>query len=81
MAKKITDAAIETIVDATSDVIVGDLSATTDAGGFLFIPSVAGAPTGTPTTRTGYTAICFDSSNGRLYAYYGGAWKYGAVAT
>lgn len=65
------------------DVVIGNAAIATSAtSGFLWAPSCAGAATGTPAnTFTGRTPIVFDSTNGRLYAYYGGAWKYAAVAT
>lgn len=65
------------------DVVVGNAAIATSAtSGFLWAPSCAGAATGTPAnTFTGRTPIVFDSTNGRLYAYYGGAWKYAAVTT
>lgn len=42
--------------------------------GFLYIPTVAGAPEGTPTTQSGRVALVYDKTNNKLYLY-NGAWK------
>ena len=81
MAKKITGNTSENIADGKGDVMLGSLSGTAATDGFFYIPSCAGAPTGTPTARTGYSVLCFDSTNGRLYTWNGSAWKYAAVTT
>jgi hypothetical protein len=43
--------------------------------GFLYIPTVSGGPTGTPTSQSGRVPIVYDSTDNRLYVYNGGAWK------
>ncbi len=48
--------------------------ATTATDGFFHISSSAGAPTGTPTVYAGRVPIHVDTTNGRLYSYFGGAW-------
>jgi len=64
-------------VDTTGNVIIGNAALATSAtNGFLHLPSSAGAPTGTPTAATGRVPVEIDTANGRLYAYYGGAWHY-----
>lgn len=65
------------------DVVCGNAAIATSAtSGFFWAPGCAGAATGTPAnTFTGRVPLVFDTTNGRLYAYYGGAWKYAAVAT
>lgn len=66
-------------VRGSGNVVVGTGTAlTTNATtGFLYIPSSAGAPTGTPVTDTvGTVPIQYDTTNNRLYAYRGGAWHY-----
>ena len=59
-----------------TNLIVGRPSAiaTNAADGFLYIPTCAGAPTGTPTAYTGKAAIVVDSTNHKLY-FYDGAWR------
>lgn len=42
--------------------------------GVFYIPSQAGAPTGTPTAKTGLVAMSYDTSNDDLYVY-NGSWK------
>ena len=76
MATLIRDNGIERIVDGKNDVVVGgdgNAIATDASDGFLYLPTCAGTPTGTPTTRTGYVAVVFDSTNDKLYVY-DGAW-------
>ncbi len=59
----------------TSSLIVGQSAISTSAtDGFLYAPSCAGVPTGTPTTQTGTVPIVFDTTNSRFYARLGGAW-------
>jgi hypothetical protein len=50
--------------------------ATTATDGFFYIPTCAGAPTGTPTAQTGTVPIIFDTTDKRLYVYEGAAWHY-----
>lgn len=50
--------------------------ATTATAGFLGVNSCAGAPTGVPASiPTGQIPMVVDSTNSKLYAYIGGAWK------
>lgn len=41
-------------------------------GGFLFIPTSAGAPSGTPSTYGGNVALVYDTTNNKLMVYDGG---------
>lgn len=63
-----------------NDFVIGSGSkSTTDNNGFVWIPSINGAPTGTPdVTRTGYAGLIFNHNNLRLYAWIPSlnAWKY-----
>lgn len=60
-------------IDRNNNVVISNAALATDAtDGFLYIPSCAGAPTGTPTTKTGRIPIVYDTTNERLYAYNGG---------
>lgn len=57
------------------DIVAGTTALATNANtGFLFIPSMAGAPTGTPATQEGTKAIVYDTSTNKLWVY-NGAWK------
>lgn len=60
----------------SGSVVVGSQSAlaTNATEGFLYIPTSAGAPTGTPTAYTGKVALEYDKTNNNLYIY-NGAWK------
>ena len=49
--------------------------ATTATNGFLYVPTCAGTPTGTPTAITGMAPIVVDTANNKLYFYSGGAWR------
>lgn len=47
---------------------------TTMTDGFFYAPSGAGAPTGVPTSISGYVPFYYDTTNNYLYVY-NGAWK------
>jgi hypothetical protein len=49
--------------------------ATTATSGFIYTPSCAGTPTGTPATFTGRTPLIVDTTGSKLWVYLGGAWK------
>jgi hypothetical protein len=54
----------------------GAALSTTAIGGFVCMPSCAGAPTGTPNAiPTGMVPIVLDTTNAKFWAYIGGAWK------
>jgi hypothetical protein len=62
-------------IDKDGNVRVGTAAlATTATNGFLYIPTCAGTPTGTPTAITGLAPMVIDSTNNKLYIYSGGAW-------
>ena len=61
---------------ASAGFIVGNQALATSAtDGFLYVPTCAGTPTGTPTTQTGTAPIVVDSTNNKLYFYSGGQWR------
>lgn len=52
------------------------LIATNATSGFLYAPTCAGTPTGTPAnTPDGCAPVVIDSTNHRLYFFSGGAWR------
>jgi hypothetical protein len=64
------------IISPQGSVVVGDGAnalATNATDGFLYIPTCAGTPTGTPTAKTGTVPIIFDTTNNKLYIY-DGSW-------
>lgn len=65
-----------TVLPGTHDVTVGPSGALTTnaAAGFLDVPSCAGTPVGTPTPISGKVPLVVDTSNNKLYGYYGAAW-------
>jgi len=60
-------------VDSNLNVAIGTAAiATTATDGFLYIPTCAGAPTGTPTAKTGLAPMVYDSTNNKFWMYDGG---------
>lgn len=60
-------------------VVIGDSAntlSTTATDGFLYIPTCAGPPTGTPTTQTGTVPLVYDTTNHKFYIY-DGSWRGG----
>ena len=64
-------------IDANGNTIAGGsvALATTATNGFLYVPTCAGTPTGTPTAITGMVPIVVNTTNNKLYFYSGGAWR------
>lgn len=62
----------------SGDLVLGDNSASMGAAstvGFFHMRSIAGTPTGTPSTYAGAVPLVVDPTNLKLWAYMGGAWK------
>lgn len=58
------------LIDAAGNVVVNaGAIATNSTDGFLYIPTCAGTPTGTPTSHSGRVAMVYDSTNNELYIY------------
>ena len=64
-------------LDAFGNIIAGASAAlaTNATNGFLYVPTCAGTPTGTPTAITGMAPIVVNTTNNKLYFYSGGAWR------
>jgi hypothetical protein len=63
-------------IPAAGGMVIGTAAIATNAtDGFLYVPSCAGIPTGTPTAYTGRVPIVVDATNNKLYFYSGGAWR------
>jgi len=63
-------------IDSSGNVRIGTAAlATTATDGFLYVPTCAGTPTGTPTAITGLAPIVINTTNNKLYFYSGGAWR------
>lgn len=52
----------------------GGVLATTATAGFIYLPTCAGTPTGTPASGKG--AIVYDTTANKIWVYNGTAWKY-----
>lgn len=64
------------VITPQGNVRVGTASLATNAtNGFIYIPTCAGTPTGTPSAQTGFAPMVVDSTNNKLYVYVGGAWQ------
>ena len=64
-------------IDTAGNVIAGGsvALATNATNGFLYVPTCAGVPTGTPTAIIGMAPIVVNTTNNKLYFYSGGAWR------
>jgi hypothetical protein len=64
-------------ITADGNIVAGASAAlaTTATNGFLYVPTCAGTPTGTPTAITGMAPIVVDTTNNKLYFYSGGQWR------
>lgn len=71
---------VGTIWDTAGSVQLGLAVATSATDGFPYIPANAGAPSGTPTAKTGFVPIYYDTTNNKLYVYNSG-WKATAALT
>ena len=70
-------ASLPEVPDASGNFAIGNNPiATTATDGFLYLPTMAGVPTGTPRDITGQAPLVIDTTTGRLHAYYGGAWHF-----
>ena len=69
------DSAVRLNADSKGNVIINTAAIATNAtNGFLYVPTCAGTPTGTPTTYTGRAPIVVDTTNHKLY-FYDGSWR------
>jgi hypothetical protein len=63
------------IDDAGNVTAGGGALATSATNRFLYVPTCAGTPTGTPTAKSGFAPIVVDATNNKLYFYSGGVWR------
>jgi hypothetical protein len=70
-----TNSAVGLTIGPTKSVIIGNAAlATAATDGFLYITTVASAPTGTPTAVTGRVALVYDTASDKFWIY-NGSWK------
>jgi hypothetical protein len=63
-------------LDGNGSVTIGsNVVATNATNGFLYVPTCAGTPTGTPTAKSGYAPIVVNTTNNKLYFYSSGVWR------
>jgi hypothetical protein len=65
-------------LDTAGNVVLGAAAgaiSTSATDGFTYVPSCAGTPTGTPTSKSGMIPIVIDSTNHRFYFFSGGSWR------
>jgi hypothetical protein len=72
-----TNATERARITAAGSFVAGASAAltTTATDGFLYVPTCAGTPTGTPTAITGMAPIVVDTTNNKMYFYSGGQWR------
>lgn len=68
----VTDLSIDDNGNVTAG---GGALATTATNRFLYVPTCAGTPTGTPTAKSGFAPIVIDTTNNKLYFYSTGVWR------
>lgn len=65
------------LADGLGNLVCGAAALATSAtDGFLYVPSSAGAPSGTPTSYTGRVPMDIDTTNERVYFRIGSNWRY-----
>lgn len=72
---------VRLVAPGAGGLVIGNVASTLSTAatdGFLYIPTCAGTPTGTPTTQTGTVALVYDTTNNKFYIY-NGAWKGGTA--
>jgi hypothetical protein len=63
------------VTGAGSVVLTSGSVSTGATDGFVYIPTVPGLPTGTPTSQTGRVPLVYDTTNLKLCIYAGGGWR------
>lgn len=67
-------------IDRNGNVYLGiGALATTATNGFAYMPTCAGAPTGTPTAKAGFVPFVYDTTDNKLYVH-NGTWKAAALS-
>jgi len=60
----------------TGDIQIGNTGATAGMNsGFVYIVDCGGTPTGTPTSRTGFSPVCADAVHNKIWLWNGATWQ------
>jgi hypothetical protein len=71
-----TNGAVRARIPAAGGLVLGTAALALGAtDGFLYLPSCAGTPSGTPATQTGTVPCLIDTTAGKLWAFLSGSWK------
>lgn len=74
-AMTIGSASVTKLSISSAGDIFGVAGTTAMTAGFIYIPSAAGVPSGTPTGQSGRVPLYYDETGNYLYVYSGGAWR------
>ena len=67
--------------DELGGITLGNGSTSTSrTDGFPYIPTITGTPSGTPTTKTFFAPIVYDTGANKLWIWNGSAWKFVALS-
>jgi hypothetical protein len=76
-----TNGAVRASMPAAGGLVIGTAALALGAtDGFLYLPSCAGTPSGTPTAQTGTVPCLIDTTGSKLWAFISGSWKSVALA-
>lgn len=68
-------------ISAKGNIVLGNEAAlsTSATDGYVYFPTCAGVESGTPSSYTGKAACVIDTTNSKIGAYIGGAWKWATL--
>lgn len=66
-------------IDNLFNVVIESNASQFNPVGTLYLPTISGAPSGTPTSFSNKAPMFIDSTNNRIYVYVNSAWKYSAL--
>lgn len=66
-------------IDNLFNVVIESFASQFNPVGTLYLPTISGAPSGTPTSFSNKAPMFIDSTNNRIYVYVNSSWKYSAL--